>query len=414
MLPAQIAVSFDYSSGATFGTGFVIGDIQYGIIGESRLGSSDVVTPVVDLTPEVYSIKINRGRNIMKDSFEAGTATVRVYDPNSNFSPQNVDSIYYPYLTPLRKIRISATVSADEDFLFSGYVTDYKYFYDQEQNMGFVDLVCADAFRLFQMANVSTITDTPSGQTTGERIEAIFDETQFPASMRNVSLGDSTVQADPATVRTTLEAIKNVEFSEQGAFYMDSYGTAVFKSRGEVVGSLAATPKEFNQTTGIPYAQLKFSYDDKLIINEANFSRIGGSAIQIYSQDSIDKYFPHSLTQSDLVAETDAQVENIARLYISTREYTTIRIDEMVLDLLDTNVPTNEIIDMQFFDNLRIANIQPNGSEIVKVLQCQGIAWDISPNKMMATITTLEPICDGFILGNTFGYGTIGVSTMSY
>tara|TARA_R110000823_G_scaffold64849_2_gene152285 strand:- start:277 stop:1521 length:1245 start_codon:yes stop_codon:yes gene_type:complete len=414
MLPAQIGVSFDYSSGATFGTGFVIGDIQNGIIGVSRLGSSNVVTPVVDLTPDVYSIKINRGRNIMKDTFEAGTATVRVYDPDSNFSPQNVDSIYYPYLTPLRKIRISATVGTDEDFLFSGYVTDYKYFYDQEQNMAFVDLVCSDAFRLFQMANVSTIAATSSGQTTGERIEAIFDETQFPASMRNISLGDSTVQADPATVRTTLAAIKNVEFSEQGAFYMDGWGTAVFKSRGEVVSAIAGTPKEFNQTGGIPYQNLKFSYDDKLIINEVNFSRVGGANIQIYSQESIDKYFPHSLTQSDLVAETDEQVENIAREYVSTREHTTIRIDEMVIDLLDPNVPTNDIIDMEFFDNLRIANIQPNGSEIVKVLQCQGISWEITPKKMMATITTLEPICDGFILGNTFGYGTIGVSTMSY
>jgi hypothetical protein len=84
-LPAQIAVSFDYSSGATFGTGFVIGDSQYGVIGESRFGSSEVVTPVVDLTPDVYSIKIQRGRNIMRDTFESGTATVRVYDPDSQF-----------------------------------------------------------------------------------------------------------------------------------------------------------------------------------------------------------------------------------------------------------------------------------------------------------------------------------------
>jgi hypothetical protein len=413
-LPAQIAVSFDFSSGATFGTGFVIGDSQYGILGVSRLGSSDVIIPVVDLTPNVYSIKINRGRNIMKDTYEAGTATVRVLDPDSNFNPQNVNSIYFPYLTPLRKIRISATVGGQEDFLFSGYVTDYKYTYPQGQETGYVDITCADAFRLFQMANVATITGANSVQTSGTRIGKIFDETQFPASMRSLATGDSNVQADPGTVRTTLEAIKNVEFSEQGAFYMDGWGTAVFKSRSEVVGSLAATPKEFNQTTGIPYADLKFSYDDKLILNDVTFSRIGGSDINIYSQDSIDKYFPHSLTQSDLVAETDEQVTNIARLFVATRNYTTIRIDEMTIDLLDTAVPTADIINMEFFDNLKITNQQPDGSEIVKVLQCQGISWEITPNKFMAKITTLEPIADGFIIGNTTGYGTIGVSTLSY
>lgn len=413
-LPANIAVSFDFSSGATFGTGFVVGDAQYGVIGTSSFGSSDVVIPVVDLTPNVYSIKINRGRNIMKDTFEAGTATIRVFDPDSNFNPQNSSSIYYPYLTPLRKIRISATTNGEQEFLFSGYVTDYKYTYPVNQETGYVDITCSDAFRLFQMANVQTITGASTTQTTGARIGKIFDETQFPSSMRNLATGDSSVQADPGSVRTTLEAIKNVEFCEQGAFYMDGWGTAVFKSRSEVVGSLAATPKEFNQTTGIPYADLKFAYDDKLIINDVTFTRIGGTAQNVYSQDSIDKYFPHSLTQSELVAVDDTQVNNMARLYVATRNYTTIRIDEMRIDLLDPNVPTGDIINLDFFDNLKITNVQPDGSTIVKVLQCQGINWEITPNKFTATITTLEPIADGFIIGNTNGYGTIGVSTLSY
>jgi len=410
-LPAQIAVSFDYSNGATFGTGFVIGDIQYGIIGTSRFGSSEVVTPVVDLTPNVYSIKIIRGRNLMRDTFEAGTATVRLYDPDSNFNPQNVNSIYYPYLTPLRKIRISATVGAVEDFLFSGYITDYKYSYDQEQRMGYVDISATDAFRLFQMANVATVADATAGQTTGTRIDKIFDETQFPASMRAISPGDYTVQADPGNIRTTLEAIKNVEFVEQGAFYMDGWGTAVFKSRSEILASLGDTPLVFNQDgTGIPYANLKFAFDDKLIINSCTFSRIGGSEVIVFDQDSIDKYFPHSLTQSNLLAQTDAQVEDIARLYISTRKETTIRIDEMVLDLQDTAVPTADIIGLDFFQNLQISNNQPDGSVLTKTLQCLGIAWDISPTKMIATVTTLEPIANGFIIGNS-DWGIIGVST---
>lgn len=412
-LPAAIAVSFDFSSGATFGTGFVIGDSQYGILGTSRLGSSPVVIPVVDLTPNVYSIKINRGRNILKDSFEAGTATIRVLDPDSNFNPQNVNSIYYPYLTPLRKIRISATVSGSQKFLFSGYVTDYKYTYPQNQETGYVDITCADAFRLFQMANVQSVAGANTVQTTGTRINKIFDETQFPSSMRSISTGNSNVQADPSTVRTTLEAIKNVEFCEQGAFYMDGWGTAVFKSRSEVVGSLAATPLEFNQSTGIPYSDLKFAYDDKLIINDCTFTRTGGTAQNIYSQDSIDKYFPHSLTQSDLVAETDTQVNDMARLYVATRSYTTIRIDEMKLDLLNPSVPTATIIDLDFFDNLKISNNQPDGSTIVKTLQCQGLAWEITANKFICTVTTLEPIADGFIIGNV-NYGIIGTSTMSY
>jgi hypothetical protein len=413
-LPAQIAVTFDYSSGATFGAGFVIGSPDNGVIGVSRFGSSDVVTPTVDLTPNVYSISIRRGRNIMKDTYEAGTATVRVLDPTGAFNPQNVDSEFYPNLVPLRKLRVSATTDTAEHFLFSGYITDYKYSFPQGQETAFVDLVCADGFRLFQMANIGTVADTPAGQKTGERIDAILDDVQFPPSMRTISTGDNSCIADPATIRTTLEAIKNVEFSEgMGAFYMSPDGTAVFKSRSEVVGSLGDTAIEFNQSGGIPYRSVKYAFDDKLIINSVNFSRVGGSPQVVYDQVSIDKYFPHSLTQESLVAETDAIVANVAREYVTTRSYTTIRIDEMAIDLLDPAVPTDTIIGLDYFDNLKITNVTQEGSTIVKTLQAQGFAWDITPNKMSVTITTLEGIADGFIIGSDT-FGIIGVSTMSY
>ena len=412
-LPANIAVSFDFSSGATFGTGFVIGSDKNGIIGTSSFGSSDVILPVVDLTPNVYEITIKRGRNILRDTYEAGTAIVRVLDPDSNFNPQSVTSPYYPYLTPLRKVRISATTATTDKFLFSGYVTDYKYSYPTSQETGYVDIYCSDAFRLFQMANITAVTDSGAGQDTGTRINKILDQVSFPASMRTIATGVNTCVADPATSRTSLDAIKNAEFSETGAYYLDGTGTAVFKNRTQVMSSLAATPIEFNQTTGIPYQNLKYAFDDKLIINTCTFTRVGGSPITVFDQTSIDKYFPHGITQDNLVAQTDALVTDIAREFISTRKDTTIRIDEMTVDLLDTSVPTDTMIGLDFFDNLKITNVQPDGSTIVKTLQCQGINWSITPNKMTAVITTLEPIGDAFIIGSST-YGIIGVSTFSY
>jgi hypothetical protein len=72
------------------------------------------------------------------------------------------------------------------------------------------------------------------------------------------------------------------------------------------------------------------------------------------------------------------------------------------------------MIGLDYFDNLAITNVTEQGSTITKTLQAQGFAWDITPNKMTVTVTTLEPIIDGFIIGNTAGYGTIGVSTLSY
>ena len=413
-LPAAISVSFDYSAGATFGyNGFVIGDPKYGILGTNTLGTSSLPEPIIDLTPNVYHISITRGRNIQRDTYEAGTAVIRVLDPQSYFNPQNTSSPYYGYLAPLRKIRVAATTATTQKYLFSGYITDYKYTYPVNQDTGYVDISCTDGFRLFQMANITTVTGGVAGQTTSARLNAILDQVSFPNSMRTVSTGLNTCIADPATNRTSLAALKNVEVSETGAFYMNGSGTAIFKNRTDVMNSLAKAPVAFNQTGGIPYRNLKFSFDDKLIINQANFGRVGGTVQSVQNTASVNKYFPHSITQTDLVAETDALVNNIALEYVATRAETTIRIDEMVVDLLDPAVPTDTMIALDYFDNLLITNIQPDGSTIVKNLQYQGINWDITPNKMMATITTLEPIADGFIVGSSY-YGIIGTNTLGY
>jgi hypothetical protein len=412
-LPATISVSFDFSSGATFGLGFVLGDPINGIIGVSQFSASEVLDPVIDLSSQTRQIKISRGRNLMRDTYEAGNCTVRVIDQNGDFNPQNPASPYFGYLTPLRKIRVAATTSTTQAFLFSGYVTDYKYTYPVGQELGYVDISCADAFRLFAMANVNTVASATAGQTTGTRIEKILDQVDFPSSMRIIDAGSTTVQADPATTRSSLSAIQVAEFTEQGAFYVRADGEVEFRDRSDVVGSLAPAAIEFNQTTGIPYANLKFAFDDKLIINSATMTRVGGTQVTANNPDSIAKYFPHGMNVENLIAQTDAQVTDIAKIYVATRAETTIRIDAMTVDLLDPNVPTDTMIGLDYFDNLKITNVQPDGSTIVKTLQAQGLAWDITPNSMKVTVTTLEPIVEGFILGSS-NYGIIGQSIMGY
>ena len=412
-LPAQISVSFDFTSGATFGYPFTIGDEKYGVLGTGTLASTTTPEPTVDLTPNVRQISIKRGRNIMRDTYEAGTATIRVLDPNSDFNPQNVNSPYFGFLTPLRKLRVSATVSGVGYFLFSGYTIEYKYTYPQGQETGYVDIICSDAFRLMQQAGITTVADATAGQDTGTRINRILSQVQWPASMRTIDIGNTTCLADPGTSRTALDALKNAEFSEQGAFYINSEGTAIFLNRTNVIKKYGETPIEFNQTTGIPYSNLTFAFDDKLIINSAGMTRVGGTQQVSENSASIAKYFPHQLNQSNLVAQTDADTLNIAKIYVATRAETTIRIDAMTVDLLDPVVPTATMLALDYFSNLKITNVQPDGSTIVKTLQAQGLDWNITPNSMKVTVTTLEPIVEGFIIGSAVS-GIIGTSIMAY
>jgi hypothetical protein len=412
-LPAQISVSFDFTSGATFGYPFTIGDIKYGVLGTGTLASTTTPEPTVDLTPDVRSISIRRGRNIMRDTYEAGTCIVRVLDPNSYFNPQNTASPYYGFLTPLRKLRVSATVGGVGYFLFSGYTTNYKYTYPQNQETGYVDIECSDAFRLMQLATVTTVSGATAGQDTGTRIGKILDQVSWPSSMRTIDTGNTTCVVDPGTSRTSIDALKNAEFSEQGAFYLNQEGTAIFLNRTNVIKAYGTTPIEFDQTSGIPYTNLVFAFDDKLIVNSAGMTRVGGTQQVSENAASIAKYFPHQSNQENLVAQTDADTLNIAKIYVATRAETTIRIDAMTVDLLDPDVPTATMLDLDYFKPLKITNVQPDGSTIVKTLQAQGFAWDITPNSMKVTVTTLEPIVEGFIIGSAVS-GIIGTSIMAY
>jgi hypothetical protein len=412
-LPANLNVSLNFSSGATFGNPFTIGDPVNGRLGYGILSDSTAPAFVIDVTSVTKSINIRRGRNILRDTYEAGSATVKIYDQDGRFNPQNTSSDLYGQLTPLRKLRISASYSGNNYYLFSGYTTTYAYSYDAAEQVSYVEITAVDGFRLFNLAAITTVTGQAAGQDTGTRINKILDTVSFPNGMRSVDTGNTLVQADPATTRTALAALVNSEFSEQGAFYMSPEGNAIFKNRANTIASAGGTPIQFNQTGDIPYKNLVFAFDDKLIINQATITPIGGTAQFAEDTGSVATYFPHSVAYNDLIVQSNTDAMNIARIYTATRSTTTIRIDQMTIDLLDTAVPTGTILGMDYFDNVNISNLQPDGSTITKNLQVQGVAWDITPNRMLATFTTLEPITDGFIIGNST-YGVLGDDILSY
>ena len=406
-------VSLNFSSGATFGNPFTLDDPVNGVLGTGLLSDSSAPALVINLTDVTRQIQIRRGRNISRDTYEAGTCTVRIYDQTGRFNPQNTSSDLFGFLTPLRKLRISATYLGVTHYLFSGYTTDYIYTYDQAENISYVDINASDAFRLLAMATITSVTGQATGQDTGTRIDKILDTVDFPVSMRTLDTGDSLTQADPATNRTPLAAIKNCETSEQGAFFINPEGNAVFKNRSNTISSAGATPLAFNQSGGIPYKNLIFAFDDKLIVNKSTVTRVGGSPQTYTDAASLAEYFPHVVNFSDLVVQTDTEAANIAAIYVGTRSTTSIRIDQMSVDLYDPLVPNGTMLDLDYFDNVVITNIQPDGSTIVKNLQIQGVNWEITPNSFLGNFTTLEPITDGFIIGNST-YGIIGEDILSY
>jgi len=402
----------NFSTGPSFAQAFIIGQ---GIFGTNILADSTAV--VVDVSDQVLSVQTRRGRNALSDQFQTGNLTLKIVDQNGDFNPQNPSSPYYTYLSPMRKVQITATYSGVTYPIFQGFITSYVTTYPKEtDNVAYTTIQAVDAFRLANNAQISTVTGASAGDLTGTRINQILNTIGWPTSMRDIDTGLTTVQADPGTNRTALQALTTIENSEYGALYVDASGSFVFQDRSVTVSSIGGTPTLFaDNGTGIYYSNASWILNDVLVFNKATVSRTGGSPQVATNQASIDKYFLHSYFLNDLMMQTDAVALNYALAYVASRAETSIRVDSITLDLYTPNYNAGILASLQldFFDPITVLTTQPGGSTIQKTLQIFGVSINITPNSWKTTFTTLEPIIDGFIIGNV-DYGVLGQNVLSY
>ena len=420
-----LGVEIDFSNGASFGYPFILDDPNYGILGTNIL--ADSASDIVDITNQVMSVSTRRGRNRILANFEAGTATVTINDPNSDFNPQNTASPYYGKLIPLRKIRIWAdTVLEGTTYriaLFSGYINSFDTsFYQGQQQTSTVTLQCVDGFRLLN--NVSTpqndlagpvpVPGCIVGQSSGERINSLLDFAGFPNSLRSLDNGNSTMQADPGGPRSILAAIQTVEQSEFGAFFMSRQGEARFFDRTSVSELADSTVRNYSDVptpTDLTYESLDFAFDDQLIINDVTVTRVGGVPQNAQDAQSIATYFNKAGQRSDILVQTDAESLAQAETLLAARKNSQIRIDSMGLNLLaaQTEFETLVNVSMDIYTLINITKSMPGGSTITREVFVQGVQHDIRPGIWNTRVLTAEPIIQAFILDST-NQGILGLT----
>lgn len=415
MAVPSVKAIINFSTGASFGSAFIIGS---GILGTNILADSASV--IVDVSNQLDSLTTQRGRNASADQFQSGNLSMRIVDQNGDFNPQNTASPYYGLLSPMRKVQISATYLGVTYPIFSGFITGYntttpKYVGD----VVYTTITAVDAMRLLTNALVTTVTGAVAGEDTGTRIGRVLDTIGWPTSMRSIATGQTTVQADPGTARSALAACQTLEITEYGAFYIDPNGIVTFKNRSYCTSSPNGTPVYFNDNgTNISYFNAYWVLNDAQVVNQASITATGLAAQTATNTASIAKYFVHSYTQTNLLMQDTDTALNYAQAYVASRAETTIRCDAITLDLYTNNYTTGTVaaLDLDYFDPISVTTTQPavvGTSSITKNLQVFGVQHQITPNSWKTTFTTLEPIIDGFLIGSTL-YGVLGTNTLSY
>lgn len=403
----------NFSTGPSFAQAMIL---DQGILDTNIL--ADAAAVIVDISNVVDSINTKRGRNAQADQFQTGTLSLRIVDQNGDFNPMNVSGPYYGLLTPMRKVQITATYGAVTYPVFSGFITSFSTSTPQSSlgDVVYTTIQAVDAQRLAQNAQISTVAGTSAGQLTGARINNLLDAISWPATMRDIDAGLTTVQADPGTARTALQACQTIETTEFGAFYVDASGSFVFQDRSVTSSSVAATPVVFNDNgTAIDYFNATWVTNDTLVYNEANITATGLATQTASDAASIAKYFLHSYNQQNLLMQDTATALNYARAYVASRAETSVRCDEIQLDLYTANYDAGIIaaLDLDYFDPVTITTNQPGSTTLTKTLQVFGKSMEITPNSWRVKMTTLEPIIDGFILDSAL-YGILDTSVLSY
>ena len=389
--------------------------IDIGQLGVNVL--ADNVAVIVDVSNQVDLVQTRRGRNALADEFQTGQLTLRIVDQNGDFNPQNPSSPYFELLTPMKKVQITATYSGVTYPIFSGFITSYVNSQPKDATeVAYTTIQAVDAQRLAQNAQISTVTGATAGDLSGTRVNQILNTISWPNTQRDIDAGLTSLQNDPGTNRTSLQALQTVANSEYGAIYVDASGSFVFQDRAVTVSSIAGTPTVFSDNgAGIRYADAIWKLDDTLVFNKSTVTRSGGTAQVATNQPSIDKYFLHSYFLDGLLMQTDAVALDYALAYTASRAETSIRCDAITLDLYTPNYTTGIIaaLSLDFFNPITVITTQPGGSTLEKTLQIFGVAFNITPNSWKTTFTTLEPVIDGFIIGNV-DYGVLGQNVLSY
>lgn len=393
------------------------------VLGTSLLGAGFLLGPpsasFVELTP-ITSVSIRRGRTRATDSFDAGSASVTFVDTTGTFNPDNTSSILYvggvSYVKPLRQFKITTVIDNVEHFLFSGYVSDFKYNYSQGVDAVQVTISAVDSFRVLTLGNVEIISGVLYNELSSERIKKILAQASIPTGVQDIKVGDTYVTDDPETTRSTLEAIQQVEHTEMGAFFVSSEGYYTFYGRKylqQLAAGYAKTPLVFGENAGLPFESITQTFDDENITNDITINGPDILEVQKTDASSILDYSSRSTVLSGLLLVTDVEAENLADYLLNSRKSPQLVISGIEVSPMSlSDVDLLSVVTCDLLDPITLTK-EYSGSviDLTRTLTIQSIDHDIRPGSWSMKFGLAEPVGgDALVLD----YGKLDVNILGY
>ena len=349
------------------------------------LFSGDVA--YTDVTTNIVSIDIQRGRSTETDLFQAGSASIALRNNSREFDPLNTAGTYFGKIVP----RIPVKVSAGATQIFTGYIYDLDFEYQPPsggRDVSVVQMNCIDAFSVLGEQFLSAF--TPTSQGSGARVTAVLDrsEVSFPAALRDIRTGSSTLGTQLVAAQTNvLDYLQQIAASEQGFLFVAGDGKLTFLGRNDVV-SVTTSMTFADDGTNTKYQTFAVAYGAELLYNRVVTTRSAGSTFTATDATSIAKYLTKTLTLDDLLVSTDAQAQNIGTNLLAKYKEPELRFSEVSTVIEANTAAFTNVVALEIGKTVSVKKSYLTGApaSVTRTCVVQGLSHRITPGSHVVTV----------------------------
>jgi len=242
-----------------------------------------------------------------------------------------------------------------------------------------------------------------AGDLAGTRATTVLNIGEWITDARNILSTTSTLSGTTTLNQNFLDALKTIEEAEQGRLFVDGSGRLTLIGRNTIFTTAAYADSQatFGDGAGeLPYSDLTFSYDDRLIKNSSTVSRKDGNSFTANDTSSQNEYFVRAESLSNLIVDNDDFAEQVAKYRVNFYKQPALRVES--IDVQPRKDPANLFAKVLSYDvGTRITvkrRPQNVGTAISKDLLIEGISHRITLDDWVTTWTLSPTPVDAFIL----------------
>jgi hypothetical protein len=184
-----------------------------------------------DISADVISLSVDRGKDPQQDTFNAASCSVQLNNETRNYDPDYGPSPYQGLIAPTGSVRIFS----DDQIVFTGIITDWNFSYSPNGE-SIAEMIASDAF--WNLNNQVLTEYEPIEQLSSARILSVLSRPEaggtavWSTPTRKISAGVATMGDYSVNDGTNiLSYLQEVEKAEPGRLFIDKEGRIVFRSR---------------------------------------------------------------------------------------------------------------------------------------------------------------------------------------